>query len=130
MWYYIFLKLSIFIGNIMENILKLFRHSLSQRKFVYSNELLPFNMKSIKPTQKYPHIIVTYACILSIFVLTFLFQMNFLISYGLFSTPKLSQYALFSAFTYDAIQWVSIDLDSSRFITYAPFFILDKSFLE
>ena len=46
------------------------------------------------------------------------------------STPKLSKYVKFLAFTYNAIQWVSIDLYSSRFIIFAPSVILDKLFLE
>ena len=44
--------------------------------------------------------------------------MNFLISFGICSTTKLSKYVTFLAFTYNAIQWVSINLDSARFNTY------------
>ena len=47
-----------------------------------------FNTKSINPIHKYPHIIESYACILQIFVLIFLFPMNFQISFGICSTPK------------------------------------------
>ena len=54
--------------------------------------------------------------------------MNFLCSFGIYSTPKLSNYVLFSAFTYKAVQCVPIDSYSSRFIIYAP--ILDNLFLE
>ena len=56
--------------------------------------------------------------------------MAFSISFGICSTPKLSKYVPFLAFTYKAIQWVPIDLYSSRFITYATSFILGKLFLE
>ena len=56
--------------------------------------------------------------------------MNFLILFGIFSTPKLSKYVTFLAFTYKAIQWVPIDSYLSRCITYVPSFILDKLFLE
>ena len=57
--------------------------------------------------------------------------MNFLISFGIYSTPKLSKYiALLFPFTYKAIQWVSIDLNSSKFIKYVPSFILGNSFLN
>ena len=56
--------------------------------------------------------------------------MNFLISFGIYSTPKLSKYVSSSAFTYNAIQWVPVDSYSSRFIIYAQSFILDKLFLE
>ena len=53
--------------------------------------------------------------------------MSFLISFGIFSTPKLPKYitlkdAILSLpFLYKAIQWVPVDLNSSRFIAYAPF---------
>ena len=53
--------------------------------------------------------------------------MNFVISFGICSTPKLSKYTIIFAFTYQANP---IDLNSSRFIKYAPSFILDKLFLE
>ena len=56
--------------------------------------------------------------------------MNFLISFGICSTPKLSKYVTCSAFTYNAIQCVPIDLYLSRFIIYAPSFILGKLFPE
>ena len=41
-----------------------------------------------------------------ILVIIFLIPMNFLISFGICSTPKLSKYVTFSAFTHKAIQWV------------------------
>ena len=63
------------------------------------------------------------------YLLLYLFSMNFLTSFGTSSTPKLSKYVIFSAFTYKAIQWVPIDLYSSRFITYARFFIFGILFL-
>ena len=56
--------------------------------------------------------------------------MNFLIPFGICSTPKLSKYVTYKAFTCKAIPCVSIDSYSSRFITYTPSFILDKIFLE
>ena len=56
--------------------------------------------------------------------------MNFLISFGICSTPKLSKYATSLSLTYKAIQCVPIDSYSSRFIIYAPSFILDKLFLD
>ena len=56
--------------------------------------------------------------------------MNFLISFGIRSTPKLSKYVTLSEFTYNATQRVPIDLYSSGFITYAPSFILGKFFLK
>ena len=55
--------------------------------------------------------------------------MNFLISFGICSTPKLSKYVTFSAFSY-AIHCVPVDSYSPRFVIYASSFILDKLFLE
>ena len=45
-------------------ILSFFLYSLGENKFAFSNKLLPFNMKSINPIQKYQYIIEFYACIL------------------------------------------------------------------
>ena len=45
--------------------------------------------------------------------------MNFLISFGICSNPKLSKYVKLLAFTYKEIQRVPIDSYSSRFIRYA-----------
>ena len=56
--------------------------------------------------------------------------MNFLISVEVCSTPKLSKYVTFLAFANNAVQLVPIDAYSSRFLMYAPSFILDKLFLE
>ena len=56
--------------------------------------------------------------------------MNFLITFGICSTLKLSKYVTFLAFTYKAIQSVPIDSYSSRFVAYTSSFILDKLFLE
>ena len=44
--------------------MSIFLYSLGVNKFVYSNKLLPLNMKSINPIQKYPHILELYACTL------------------------------------------------------------------
>ena len=64
--------------------------------------------------------------LINIYLLTwnntvFLFTINFIISFGI---SKLSKYVRFSVFTYYAIQWVLINLNSLRFITYIPFLIL------
>ena len=48
----------------------------------------------------------------------------------MYSTPKPSKYVTLSPLTYKAIQLVSTDLYSSRFIKDAPSFILGKLFLE
>ena len=39
--------------------------------------------------------------------------MNFPISFGICSTPKLSKYVTFSAFTNNGHQWVPIDFEFS-----------------
>ena len=56
--------------------------------------------------------------------------MNFFISYGICSTPRLSKYTILFAFMYKAIQWVPIDSYSSRFIADIPTLILGELFLE
>ena len=61
-------------------------------------------MKSTNLIQKYPHITESYACILQIFAIIFLFLMNFLISFVIYSTPQLLKYVTLSTFTYKAIQ--------------------------
>ena len=48
----------------MNIILSFFSYSLAENKFLYSNKLLPFNMKSINPIEQYPDIIEWWACIL------------------------------------------------------------------
>ena len=143
-WYFSFFRFSIFTSNIAIHlslfrfywkcfniILSFFLYSWGENKLVYSNKLLPFDMKFINPIQKYPHIIESYSCILKTIILVILlFPMNFLISFGMCLTPKLSKYVIFLAFTYKAMQWVPIDSYLSRSITYAPSFILGKLFLE
>ena len=57
------------------------------------------------------------------FVLMFLCPINFLISLGASSAPKLSKKITSLFFTYKAIQCVPTSANSSRFIIYAPFFI-------
>ena len=48
----------------------------------------------------------------------------------IYLTLKLSKHVTLSPFTYEAIQWVFIDLYSSRILTYAAFFALGKLFLK
>ena len=55
-------------------------------------KVFPLGIKSIKPIQKCPHIIESYACILKIFVVIDKERpINALISFGICSTPKLSK---------------------------------------
>ena len=120
--YFMVFKFSIFIANITIHFhhLNLFRffwkyfsiifsfflYSLGENKFVHSNKLIEL-LNCMLVFYKY----------LPWF---FLFTMNFLISFGVYSTPKRSRYFLFSVFTYNVIQWFPIGSNSSRFIIYAP----------
>ena len=56
--------------------------------------------------------------------------MNFLISFGICSTPKLSKYVTLLSLTCKAIQWAPTDSYSLRFIIYALPFILGELLLE
>ena len=53
-----------------------FLKSLGEKRFLYSVNVFLLNIKSINLIQKYAHIIESYACILKIFVLIFLFLIN------------------------------------------------------
>ena len=65
-------------------VLKLF----GEKRFVKSANVFPASIKLTKPTQKYLHIIESYACTLKIFVLMSLLLINVFISLGIYSTPK------------------------------------------
>ena len=67
--------------------------------------------------QNYPKVIESSAYILLIFFVIFLLSVNLLIYYRILSTPKQLRYV--TLFAHNAIQRVSFDLYSSRFITYA-----------
>ena len=56
--------------------------------------------------------------------------MNILISFGRCSAPKLSKCVTFPAFIYNAVQSVTIDSYSLRFIIYSQSLILDQLFLK
>ena len=58
-------------------------------KLVKSVKFSLASIKSINQIQKYPHITESYACILEIFAWMFLLPINFLISFGMCSVPKL-----------------------------------------
>ena len=62
-----------------------------EKRLVKSVKLSPLNIKSIIPIQKYPHITELYACILKIFVTIVDLSINFWISFGIYSTLKLSK---------------------------------------
>ena len=54
--------------------------------------------------QKYPRITESYDCSIKMFGIMFLLLINFLISFGMCSTPKISKYVTVFLFPYNAIQ--------------------------
>ena len=75
-----------------------------EKRLVKSVKLLPLSIKPMNPIQEYPHITESHACILKIFATIFLLLINFLISFGMRSIPKLSKYVAVLLFTYKANQ--------------------------
>ena len=69
----------------------LFLNLFEAKTLVKSVEVLPANIKSVNPIQKYPHIIESYDFknILKIFATTIDLSINILISFGIY--PKLSK---------------------------------------
>lgn len=57
-------------------------------------------INSRKPIPKYPYIAESYAYVLSIFPVIFLFFMNFSISPGMYSKPNILKYVSLLPFTY------------------------------
>ena len=82
-------------------ILSFFSYLLGENKLVLE---LSFRIKSIKSMQKYQHITELFAFIQYIFALIFLLSLNFLISFGICSTLKLSQQVILLPLIYKAIQ--------------------------
>ena len=72
--------------KIISSFLKLF----GTKRLVKSLKVLPASIKSIKPIQKYPHVIESYASILKRCAITIDLSINILISFGICSTPKRS----------------------------------------
>ena len=101
-----------YLSIISAPFIKLFQ----ENKFVKSTNLLLFNIKSINPIRKYPHIIESMLVFYDIF--------------RMFQNPKQSKYVTLLQFTYKAIQWVPIDTYFTRFIIYAPSFIIGTLFLQ
>ena len=82
----------------------IFLKSFHEKRLAKSIKLLSLSIKAINPIQNYPNVTASYACILKIFVIMLLLPMNFLISFGMCSTPKLSKYVTLSFNEYKAIQ--------------------------
>ena len=73
-------------------IISFFLKLFGEKRFVYSVKVFLAGIKSIKPVQKYSHIIELYACILKMFVVIDKERpINALISLGICSTPKESK---------------------------------------
>ena len=68
------------------------------------------------------HITESCASIQKIFSIIVDFSINFMISFGMCSRPKLSKEETLLFHAYKAILWVPLSEYSSRFITYAPSF--------
>ena len=68
----------------------LFLKSFGAKRLINSVKLLRLSIKSIKPIQKYPHI-QPYDCIRKIFVMILDLSIDFLISFEMCSTSKLSK---------------------------------------
>ena len=49
------------------------------------------SIKSVNPIQKYQHIIESHGCTLNIFATIIDLSINILVSFGIYSTPKLSK---------------------------------------
>ena len=73
---------------------------IGEKRFVNSVKVFAASIKSINPVQKYPQIIESYTCILKIFALIFLLSINYLISFGICSTPKESKQVTSLLWTY------------------------------
>ena len=86
-----------------------------RRKQTSIIKVLPAKIKSVNPVQKYSHIMELFDCILNMFIFMFLCSINFSISLGTCSTLK---------------PCVPVSTYLSRFIIYAPSYILGKLFLE
>ena len=73
--------------------------------------------------QKYPQVTEWFASTRKMLAIMFLLPINFLISLGISSTPKLSKYAISFLLQNKAIQCVPTSAYLSRFLIYAPSFI-------
>ena len=58
---------------------------------ITSVKVLSASIKSVNPIQKYQHIIESHGCTLNIFATIIDLSINILVSFGIYSTPKLSK---------------------------------------
>ena len=100
-----------------------------ESRLVKSVKLLPIksNIKISTHTEPYAYIIYIFVVVVDLLLL-FLF-INFLIFFGMCSTPKLSKQEALLFRAYKATQWVPIPGYLSRFVTYAySLFYCDTAF--
>ena len=69
----------------------LFFKSLGANRLVKSVKVLPVSIKTKNPTQKHPHIIESYACILKMFAKAIDISINVSMFFGKSKTQKLSK---------------------------------------
>ena len=110
----------ILFQTIIQNYFIILFGNVQQKSISKICQVLPLNIKSICPTQKSPLIIESQSCILKIVVTIFLLPINFLFSFEMCSTPKLSNYVILLLFTSKGIQWVLINFYSSKFTSAHP----------
>ena len=84
---------------------------------VKSVSFLPASTKSMNPMQKYPHIIELFDYTRNMLAIMFLFPINYLISLGTCSTPKLSKQPNSLLLQNKAMQCVPASAYSSTIIT-------------
>ena len=74
----------------LENyIIILLKKSIGEKRLVKFVKILDLNVRSINAIQKYPHFIESYPCVIKIFTnISLLLLKNFLIHFGISSTPK------------------------------------------
>ena len=87
------IKFSLFVFKITKKYIVIFFNIITWKKTskISFAWFLPPNIKSMNPVQKYPHIIELFYWTLKILVFMFLCSINFSISLGACSTPKLSK---------------------------------------
>ena len=62
-----------------------------KKRLVKLLKLLSLSIKSLNPIEKYPQLVQSFVCILKVFVKIVDLSINFMTSFGICSTPKLSK---------------------------------------
>ena len=114
----------VFIFEITQNSIVILLKLIWENRLVKSVKFLLPSIKSMNPMQKYPHILELLACTRKMLAIMFLFLTNSLIYSGTSLTPKLTKQTISLLLQNKVIQCVPTSAYSSRFITYAPSFII------